>query len=113
AGLALSLLTAAVLAVVYVGLSLTGIYGAEIASGLRLAALATIPAALMLHVQTTLVGIGLSHRMGHLNLIENVSGSVVAMGCLLSGMNAIPLIIVFVTCRWIVAILALVVLARL
>lgn len=112
ASIALAAMTAAVMAAIYVGISFSTLYGPEISEGLRLAALSTLPAAVLTVVQTTLVGIGSSQRMGLLNLLENVVRSLSSIACLLAGFHVLSVIIVFVVCRWLVALVGFVMVYR-
>lgn len=112
AGNALAVMTAALIALVYLGISLSGLYGEDISRGLLLVALATLPAALLTNIQTTLVGIGLSQRMGLLNLLESVVRSSVSIACVLYGLGVLSIIVVFVVCRWLVTLSGLIMVSK-
>lgn len=102
AGSALAVGTGTLIALVYAAVSFTDIYGHDIARGLQFAVLSTVAAALLTNVQTLLVGIGFSRRMGQLNLLENVVRSLLSIGCLLAQMHVLSIIVIFVICRWLV-----------
>lgn len=112
AGSALAAIIAIITALIYLGISFSGVYGEDISRALLLVALATLPAALLTNVQTTLVGIGLSQRMGLLNLLENVVRSFVSITCVLYGFGVLSVIMVFVVCRWLVTLFGLVIVFR-
>lgn len=112
AGSALAVMTAILIALVYLGISFSGVYGEDISRGLQLVALATLPAALLTNIQATLVGIGWSQRMGLLNLLENVVRSVVSIACVIYGLGVLSVIVVFVVCRWLVVLFGLVMVFR-
>lgn len=107
AGCVLSVATAMLIGFIYLGVSFSDIYGHDISRGLQFAVLYTIPAALLTNVQTVLVGVGLSQRMGLLNLIENVVRSILSIGCVLAGMHVLTIIVIFVICRWLIALIGL------
>lgn len=100
AGCMLAAATALLIALFYLAIALSGIYGDDISLGIGLAALATLPAALLTNVQTALVGIGLSQRMGWLNLLENATRSLISIALVLLGMHVLTIVVVFVVCRW-------------
>lgn len=112
AGSALALLTAVLLILGYVGISFSGLYGDEISGGLQLAALAAIPAALLTNVQTALLALGLSQRMGLLNLVESLVRSTIGIVCVWAGSGALSIILVFVVCRWATTLFGLVMVVR-
>lgn len=112
AGSALALMTAVLVALVYLGISFSGWYGSDISEGLQLTALAAIPAALLTNIQTTLLAVGMSQRIGLLNLCENVARSVIGIGCVLSGWGALSVIVIFVACRWLTTLIGLAIIVR-
>lgn len=112
ASVVLALSAALVIALSFVGIAMSGIYGVEISHGLLLAAAATIPAALLTHAQTCLVGIGLSRHMGWLNLGENSVRALLSMVLLMLDVDVLVIIVVFVVCRWVVALVGVFSVAR-
>lgn len=112
AGCLLSVLTASCIALIYLGISFSDVYGPEISRGLQFAVLSTIPAALLTNVQTVLVGVGMSQRMGMLNLVENVTRSLLSIGCVLAGLHVLTIIAIFVLCRWLITLAGMVMVVR-
>jgi O-antigen/teichoic acid export membrane protein len=92
--------TAVVLALIYVGIALSGAYDREVSRGLLLIAMATIPSSTLLVVQASLIGIGRSAQVGLLNLAENGLRSAIGVGLVLAGFDVLSLIVVFVMVRW-------------
>lgn len=112
AGSALALLTAVLFVFTYLGISISGLYDAEISDGLQLAALAAVPAALLTNVQTMLLAVGMSKCMGQLNLGENVVRSVIGMICVWAGLGALSVLLVFVAIRWLTTLFGLIIVVR-
>lgn len=97
----------------FVLIAASDLYGPDIGRGLCYAAAACLPAALLTQIQTTLMGIGKSSRMGLLNLAENLGRSSLSIALLFAGASALDIILVFVACRWLTALGGLLLIRRL
>jgi O-antigen/teichoic acid export membrane protein len=95
---------AALLALAYVGISLSGWYDPHVSRGLLWIAFATIPSGSNLVVQSTLIGIGRSSRVGLLNLVENAVRSAIGVVLVATGRHVLAVIAVFAVVRWIAGI---------
>jgi len=92
--------TAVLLALAYVGISLSGWYDAHVSRGLLWIAFATVPSGSNLVVQSALIGIGRSTRVGLLNLAENVVRSAIGVVLVAAGFHVLAVIAVFSVVRW-------------
>jgi O-antigen/teichoic acid export membrane protein len=93
-----------ILMLIYLGISFSGMYSAELNAGLRLGALAVIPSGIFACVQSAMMGIGQTQQMGKLFLIENVIRSGLSILLVVMNQPLIEVIWVFVLTRWTVAI---------
>ncbi len=98
-----TLLISVLLCLVYVGVTVTEIYEAQVNQGVLLGALAVIPSGLYACVQSALLGNGQSHYLGKLNMVENISRCSVGIVLILQHQSVYWLIAVFVLARWVVA----------
>ena len=100
---AFTLLISIILGLVYVGVTLTGVYDAQVNQGVLLGALAVLPSGLYACVQSALLGNGQSHYLGKLNMTENLVRCGVGIVLILQEQSVYWLIAVFVLSRWLVA----------
>lgn len=109
AGIVLAGVSALLIGVVQAGISWFGVYGPHLSRAVLLVALATLPSALLNHVQTCLVGVGQGKRMGYLNLVESAGRSMIGIGLVFAGHGALDILVVYISFRWLVALAGLVV----
>lgn len=98
-----TLLISLLLCLVYVGVTVTGIYEAQVNQGVLLGTLAVIPSGIYASVQSALLGNGQSHYLGKLNMVENLSRCAIGIVLILQHQSVYWLIAVFVLARWVVA----------
>lgn len=102
-----TLASSAVLAFVYVAIAYSGVYSNPLSMGIFLGALAVIPSGILSCVQSTLVGIGNSHTMGKLTLVENLARCSISILFIYLNYPVMAIVAVFVLCRWAIAMLGL------
>jgi O-antigen/teichoic acid export membrane protein len=109
-GLIFSLITSLIISACYLVIAHSDVYGPDISTGLRLIAAAAVASGVVLTTNAALVGIGLSHTMGVLNLTENLVRSTIGISLVLIGAPLYQIILVFLLCRWSIAVAGVVVL---
>lgn len=102
-----AILICALMSLVYIGVSYAGIYSPDLSLGILLAAYVTIACGIYDCVQAAYVGLGKSHDMAKLNIIENVVRSLLALLLLKLGYSVIAIIVVYIGSRWLIALLGL------
>ena len=95
------------LTVIYVGVANFGLYSPSLSQGILWGALAVIPSGIFSCVQSALVGIGQSHNMGKLTLIESLVRCLASIGLILLHYPVIDIVWVFVITRWMIALIGL------
>lgn len=93
------------LSIVYIIVSYSHLYSAELNESIRVSILAVVPSGIYSCVQSALMGIGRNHAIGKLNLLENVVRSVVSLVLVALKFPVVDIVWVFVMMRWCVAIL--------
>jgi O-antigen/teichoic acid export membrane protein len=94
---------------IYLIISYSGMYGDAISLGLRYIAFGAIGSAFLMCIQSTLVGVGLSSKVGLLNLVENVTRALIGLALVYLKQNVLSIIIVFVLMRWAIVVAGLIV----
>lgn len=112
----IAVLFAAVIAMVIGGVYLlianSSVYPEGVSRGLFLVATATVASGIMLCNHSTFVGIGQSHKVGYITLVENFIRSSIGIVLLLLGQSVLDIILVYVFIRWFTAIFGAVILFR-
>jgi O-antigen/teichoic acid export membrane protein len=101
---AFTLIVSLILVILYTAISYSDIYGHEVKAGLILGALSVIPSGVLACTQSALVGIGQSHFLGKLNLLENLIRCAIAIALVWLEQSVNMIIAVFVITRWCIAI---------
>jgi O-antigen/teichoic acid export membrane protein len=102
-----TLASSTALALIYVAIALSGAYSPALNQGILLGALAVIPSGVLSCVQSTVVGIGNSHTLGKLALIENLVRCGISILFVYLQHPVMYIVVVFVLCRWAIALLGL------
>ncbi len=110
---ALAVGVSALMAIIYLVISLTGIYSPVVSKSLMLVAAAVIGSGLSMCTSSALVGMGLTQRMGALNLFENVSRSTIGIVLVILGKSVLSIVVAFVVMRWIATLAGLIMVNRL
>lgn len=97
----------AAMALLYLIVALTGIYSAPVSHSLLLVSAAVVGSGLNLCSASALVGMGLTHRLGMLNLYETLARSLIGIVLVASGQDIITVIAVYAVARWVAALIGL------
>lgn len=91
------------LVLVYAGVATSGLYSQEVNDGLWLGLMAVVPSGVYACVQSALFGIGESHYLGKLNMMENIIRCGASVVLVLLSQSVYLILVVFVLTRWLVA----------
>lgn len=100
---AFTLIVSIFLTLAYFGVAALGFYSNYLSAALMIGALAVIPSGIFAAVQSALVGIGRSHSMGRLNMIESITRCSVALLLVWADCPVNTIVWTFVITRWVVA----------
>jgi O-antigen/teichoic acid export membrane protein len=100
---AFTLCVTTLMTIIYCAIAATDFYAEDFRTGIYLGALAVIPSGIYACVQTAFIGIGRSHLMGKLNMMENVIRCSASIVLVLLNRPVTEIIMVFVFTRWFAA----------